>query len=355
MDLDTPALLVDLDRMERNIARWQRLADDADVAFRVHVKTHKVPAIAKKQLAAGARGIVCAKVSEAEVFVDAGCDDVVVAFPVFGSEKWRRLAALAERARIGVNVDSDEAIEGIGASARAVGVTIEAYLDVDVGMHRGGVAFDQFDEAARLAALIERTRGLELAGVTTYSAVGARDADTAGREESERLVTLAEELRGRGLEIREVAAGGSVSGPAVAAASGITELRAGTYVFCDLMQVEAGAATWADVALTALCTVVSTRRPDRATVDGGVKTFSADHRANAGYARALERDVTLERLSEEHGLALVGAGELVRLGEKIRFVPAHVCTAVNLSDELYGLRGDEVEVVWPVAARGKRT
>jgi D-serine deaminase-like pyridoxal phosphate-dependent protein len=113
-------------------------------------------------------------------------------------------------------------------------------------------------------------------------------------------------------------------------------------------------AEWDDVALTALCTVVSTRQPGGATVDGGLKTFSGDHRAAEGYARALDRDLVLDRLSEEHGMVSVGVGEQVALGEQIRFVPAHVCTAVNLSDELYGLRNGGVEVVWPVAARGKR-
>lgn len=354
MEIETPALLVDLERMDQNIARWQGLADDAGVALRVHVKTHKVPAIGQRQLAAGARGIVCAKVSEAEVFVDAGFDDVVVAYPVFGAEKWRRLVELARRARIGVNVDSEEAIIGLAAAARAGEAVLELYLDVDVGMHRGGVPFGRIDELAGLAALVESSQGVELAGVTAYYAVGARDADAAGREEAERLVAAAEALRRRGFEIREVAAGGSVSGRSVAVTSGITELRAGAYVFCDLMQVASGAATWDDVALTALCTVVSTRQPGGATVDGGLKTFSGDHRAAEGFARALDRDVVLDRLSEEHGMAVVGTDEAVALGEQIRFVPAHACTAVNLADELYGVRGEELEVVWPVAARGKR-
>ena len=347
MELETPALVVDLDRMERNVARWQRLADDAGVAFRPHVKTHKVPAIAQQQLATGARGIVCAKVSEAEIFVDAGCDDVVVAYPVFGDDKWRRLAALAGRSRIGVNVDSDDGVEGIARAARASGATVEAYVDIDVGMHRGGVAFDDVDEAARLVALVERTEGVDLAGVTAYSSPG-------GREGAALLVEVAEALRARGFSVREVATGNSPTGAAVAVEPGVTELRAGTYVFCDLMQVESGAASWDDLALTALCTVVSTRRPGGVTVDGGSKTFSGDNQVSGAYARALDRDVTVERLSEEHGHAAVGSGDHVELGERIRFVPAHVCTAVNLSDELYGVRDGGVEVVWPVAARGKR-
>ena len=154
--------------MERNVARWQELADDAGVQFRVHVKTHKVPAIALMQLAAGACGVVCAKVGEAEVFVEGGCEDIVIAYPVFGEEKWRRLAELARRARIGVNVDSVEAIEGISSAASTAGVTIELYLDVDTGMHRGGVDLRSIDELVTLCASIDEAPGVELAGVTTH-------------------------------------------------------------------------------------------------------------------------------------------------------------------------------------------
>jgi D-serine deaminase-like pyridoxal phosphate-dependent protein len=359
-DIDTPALLVDLDRMERNIARWQKLADDAGLRFRVHVKTHKVPEIARLQLEAGACGIVCAKVGEAEVFVDAGCDDVVVAYPVFGAEKWRRLAALAARARVGVNVDSDEAVAGVAAAARAVDAAIDLYLDVDTGMHRGGIAHGAVDELDRLCGLIEQLDGVELAGVTThrqlaYAEAGARTPADAGRDEAALLVEVGDELRRRGHLIREVATGGSISGGGVSASPGVTELRAGTYVFCDLMQLAAGVADEADLALTALCTVVSTRQPGGATVDGGLKTFSCDRGAIDGFARGLDRDIVLDRLSEEHGMAVVGAGETVTLGERIRFLPTHACTAVNLSDQLIGVRGDVVETVWPVLARGKRT
>jgi len=359
-DLDTPTLLVDLDRMERNIERWQRLADDAGVRFRVHVKTHKIPAIAHRQLAAGACGIVCAKVAEAEVFVDAGCADVVVAYPVFGVEKWRRLASLAERAQIGVNVDSVEAVEGISSAARAAAVSIDVYVDVDTGMHRGGLAFAAIDELSALCAMVDRLGGLELAGITThrqlnYADVGDRTPDQAGRDEGARLADVAEQLRRRGHAIREVAAGGSISGRGVAAAPGVTELRAGTYVFNDLMQLSAGSAGEDDLALTVLCTVVSTRQPGGATVDGGSKTFTSERGASDGFARALDRGIVVDRLSEEHGMAVVAPGESATLGEKIRFVPTHACTAVNLADELVGVRGDLVEKVWPILARGKRT
>ncbi len=311
--LDTPALLVDLDRMERNIERWQRLADDAGVRFRVHVKTHKVPAIAHQQLAAGACGIVCAKVAEAEVFVAAGCADVVVAYPIFGDEKWRRLAALAEAVRGSVSTSTASKLLRESRRPREQWARRSTSTSMSI---RGCTAAvspqDAIEELSQLCAEVERLGGVELAGVTThrqlgYAGVGELTPDQAGRDEGARLVEVAEQLRRRGHAIREVAAGGSITGRGVAAADGVTELRAGTYVFNDLMQLAAGSAGEDDLALTVLCSVVSTRQPGGATVDGGSKTFTSERGAD-GFARALDREIVLDRLSEEHGMAVVAPG-----------------------------------------------
>jgi D-serine deaminase-like pyridoxal phosphate-dependent protein len=365
-ELDTPALLVDLDRMERNIARFQAMADENGIWLRPHIKTHKVPAIAQLQLDAGARGIACAKTSEAEVFADAGFDDIVVAYPVFGAEKWRRLAELAHRARVGVNVDSLEAVRGLGAAAEQAGVTLGIWIDVDTGLHRGGVDHRDLEEVKRVGAAAASTAGTKLVGLTTHRQLffaerGDMTPAQAGHDEVRLLSDIAERLRAAGIEARELAAGGSIVYGG-ASAPGITELRAGTYVFCDLMGVGLGVADWNDLALTVLCSVVSTRQPGGATVDGGSKTFSGDRGLVGspvpglqGLAKAVDRDIHLDRLTEEHGMAFVGERETVQLGEKIRFYPTHACTAVNLSDQLIGCRGDTVEVVWPVLARGKRT
>jgi D-serine deaminase-like pyridoxal phosphate-dependent protein len=183
--------------------------------------------------------------------------------------------------------------------------------------------------------------------------------EEAGIAEGTLLVDVAERLRARDIPIREVTAGGTITGRAVAAVPGITEVRAGTYVFNDLMQLGYGSATPSDLALTILCTVVS-HHGDRATIDGGSKTFAGDYRVNgptpaeSGYARALDRPVFVDRLSEEHGMITAGAGS-VALGEKIAWIPSHVCPCVNLADEIYGVRDGLVEVVWDVEARGKRT
>ena len=366
-DLDTPALIVDLDRLERNIARFQALADANSIRLRPHIKTHKIPEIARRQLDAGAIGIACAKTSEAEVFADAGFEDIVVAYPVFGEAKWRRLAQLATRARIAFNVDSVEAVRGAAAAAHDAGTTLGMWLDVDTGLHRGGVPHADRDEIKRVADAIAQTPGAEPAGLTThrqifFAEIGQMSAADAGRDEVRILNEIAAELRDAGFSIPEIAAGGSICHEGAAAAPGITELRAGTYVFCDLMEVGLGVAAWDDLALSILCTVVSTRQPGGATIDAGSKTFSGDRGLIGspvagldGLAVALGRDMHVDRLTEEHGMVAVGAGETVTLGEKVRFFPTHACTAVNLSDQLIGCRGEVVEVVWPVLARGKRT
>jgi len=367
-ELDTPVLLVDLDRMEANIARWQRLANTSGVAFRPHVKTHKVPAIAALQLEAGAVGIACAKVAEAEVFVASGSEDVVVAYPVVGHEKWRRLAELARRARITVNVDSEVAARGLSDAAAAGGVTLAVQVEIDSGMHRCGFDSADVDSITRFCATIESLPALVLEGITTHRNVffpggESMRPEEAGLEEGRLLVELAGELRAAGFELREITGGGSISGAGFAAAPGTTELRAGTYVFCDLMQRGFGVAGPSDLALTVLATVVSVDGSRRATVDGGTKTFSGDRGVSDGrhperapvIARAVDRDIRLERLTEEHGMGVVGDYESVSVGDRLRFYPAHACTAVNLADELVGIRGDLVEEVWPVLARGKRT
>jgi D-serine deaminase-like pyridoxal phosphate-dependent protein len=354
-DLDTPATLVDLDRLERNIRDWQAAISRHGVAFRSHAKTHKIPEIALMQIAAGARGIVCAKVSEAEPFADAGVRDVCLAYPVFGERKWRRVAALGTRGvRVTVNCDSEAAARGLSRAAVDAGVVIRLQIDVDTGLHRGGLAADDHASIERLARTIDLLPGVEFDGVTTFRATGIDGAlapRKAGLDEGRRIVALAERLRATGIEVREVTAGSTPTGRSVAEVPGITEVRAGTYVFNDLMQLGLETASEEQLALTVLCTVVSSTANGRVTIDGGSKTFSGD-RGPAEIARALDRPIFVERLSEEHGMARA-TGE-VALGEKIRFVPYHACPCVNMTDEVFGVRGDRVETIWPVRARGLR-
>jgi D-serine deaminase-like pyridoxal phosphate-dependent protein len=363
-EVPTPALLVDLDRLERNIAAWQAMADRNGVRLRPHVKTHKVPAIARMQLAAGACGIASAKPSEAEVFAAAGCDDIVVAYPTVGPDKWARLAGLAGDVRLTVNVDSDAQARGLSAAAAAAGATIRVQIEIDTGLHRVGIDPSDHGSLVGFARLIDSLPGLELDGITTHRGkfgerlAGMTNAE-AGHDEAGILVRLADRLRADGLEVRNVTAGGTVTGPGVAEVAGVTEVRAGTYVFYDAMQVAMGSADPDDVALSILVTVVSTRRAGWTTVDAGTKTFSGDRGVVSGagggeeIARAVGLDAALMRTTEEHGMVRLGEGVSVDVGQKLAFTPYHVCTAVNLANELVGVRGGEVETVWPVEGRAK--
>lgn len=364
-ELATPCLLIDLDRMDANIARWQREVADTGARLRPHVKTHKSLAVAQRQMEAGATGIAVAKTAEAEIFAQGGFNDIVVAYPVVGEEKWRRLALMAAQGvRIGVNVDHEIGARGLSAAAAAAGAVIEIHLDVDTGFHRGGIDAADVEALRRLGDLVAGLPGLRLVGVTTHRNVFFTGADEmtireAGVAEGEMMVGLAEDLRGSGLDIVDVSGGGTATGRPMATVPGVTEVRAGTYIFQDLMQLGLGAAQEDELALSVLCTVVSRGADGAVTVDGGTKTFSGDRAIGddtlqAPIARAVDGGTILERLTEEHGMGRIGGDEL-RVGDRVAFHPTHVCTAVNLADELYAMREGVVEHVWPVSARGART
>ncbi|MDX6593847.1 MAG: hypothetical protein QOJ13_3043 [Gaiellales bacterium] len=353
VDLPTPCLVVDLDRVESNISRWQTAIAGTGTRFRPHAKTHKTVELARMQLDAGACGLTVAKVGEAEVYVDAGVEDIVVAYPVVGEDKWGRLASLADRAKIGVNVDSETAAHGLSRAASKRRVDIHVHLDVDSGLGRCGIPPDEADDLDRLAELVRSLPGLRLAGVTTYRGLppASTERDAAGVEEAGLVVDVA-----RRLGLTQVSAGSTPTGMSTAGVDGVTEVRAGTYVFNDLMQLEWGVATEDDLALSILATVVS-RRGERVTVDAGSKTLSGDFRLADDHgpvlARGVGRDIVIERMNEEHGVGR--SSEPLDVGDRVHLTPVHVCTCVNLSDAVAAVRGDTVEAIWPVAARGKRT
>lgn len=360
-DLDTPCLMVDLDRMEANIRDWQAAVTAAGAQLRPHVKTHKVPEIARMQLAAGAAGVTVAKVSEAEVFAAGGMRDIFVAYPVIGAEKWRRAAELARACTLTVGVDSEVGAHGLSAAAVAAGVTVRVRVEVDTGMNRAGAPAAQ---AGPLCRTVMALPGLALDGLftfrsTAFPGAAGRPLDEVGREEGELMAGLAGELRSAGIPIAAVSVGSTPTARSAAAVPGVTEVRPGTYIFGDYMTAEAGACTYEQVALSILCTVVSRPAADKATVDGGSKTFCGDvfpgRLSLKGYARAVGADAYVESMSEEHGVVRLGPGVDPRVGDKMAFHPIHVCTTVNLSDELVGVRNGRVERVWPVLARGKRT
>jgi D-serine deaminase-like pyridoxal phosphate-dependent protein len=355
--LATPAVVVDLDVLERNISRMAARAREAGVRLRPHAKTHKCPEIGRLQREAGAWGLSLAKVGEAEVFVDAGFDDLFVAYPVVGVDKGRRLLELSDRARLAVGADSVEGARTLAEPFREAGRTLDVMLKVDVGFGRVGVLPER---AAELARRIAELPGLRLRGVFTHAGHGylaerKQDTDAIARLEGERLVEAAERLRAAGLAVDEVSVGSTPTAAVAMGIAGVTECRPGNYVFHDASQVELGTCAIEDCALTVLATVVSVPAPDRAVVDAGSKTLSSDplRPRGGGHGRLIARASRVEKLSEEHGVIAVAAGESFRVGERVRILPNHACVVANLHDRLVGVSGGKVETILDVAARGR--
>jgi D-serine deaminase-like pyridoxal phosphate-dependent protein len=356
-ELPTPAILVDLDVLERNVQRMAARAKAAGVRLRPHAKTHKSVVIGAMQRAAGAAGLSLAKTSEAEVFVTAGFDDLFLAFPVVGADKGRRLLDLSERARIAVGVDSVEGGQTLAGIFHQAGRKLDVLIKVDVGLHRVGVAPEH---ALDLARAITDVPGLRLRGIFTHAGHGylAESQDgvqKVAQDEGETLGRVAAELRAAGIPVEEVSVGSTPTAARAMTVPGVTECRPGNYVFNDASQVNLGTCAIEDCALTILATVVSVPTRDRAVVDAGSKTLSSDilRPRPGGHGWVLGRKSRLQRLSEEHGAIDVEKGEVFRVGERVRILPNHTCVVANLHDRLLGVRGDRVETVVNVTARGR--
>jgi D-serine deaminase-like pyridoxal phosphate-dependent protein len=350
--LDTPALVVDLDAMERNIARIAGFLREAGVAWRPHTKGLKVPAIAHRLLQAGAIGITCAKVSEAEVMASAGIPNILVANQVVGEHKMRRLAGLCRWADVMVAVDDAGNVRQIGQIARSAGVSIGVLVEVNVGMNRCGV--DPGAPAVDLARLVHGTTGVKLRGLMGWEGHTMAIRDPEARAPAViaaigALTATAAQCRAAGLPVEIVSCGGTGTYRQSALQSGVTEVQAGGGVFGDVFYRDAGVDV--EPALTVLATVTSRPAPDRVVTDAGRKAMSAD----AALPQPVGlRDVRRVRLSAEHGaIELEVPAELPRVGEKIAFTVGYADTTVFLHDYLYGIRGGTVEVVWPVLGRGK--
>jgi D-serine deaminase-like pyridoxal phosphate-dependent protein len=355
--LDTPRLLLDADRLDRNIERMAQLAAGAGVALRPHAKTHKLLPVADRQMAAGCTGLTVAKLGEAELFARHGIGDLFVAYPVWGEEKWRRLCDLAAAATIRVGADSREVFEGVARAAASRGLVIPVRIEVDTGFGRCGV--QTAAGALALARDVSELRGVELVGVMSFAGQMYREPPgrrrAAAVADAARLVEVAHALCAEGFDIREVSIGSTPSAPYVRDMPGVTELRPGTYVFSDRDQAALGWGTLDDCALTVLATVVSRPTPTRAIIDAGTKTLSSDQASAVGGWGDLRGhpDWLLESLSEEHGVLHVPPGrEGPAIGTTVEIVPNHACGALNLHDEVTVVRSLVVEDVWSVAGRG---
>jgi len=360
-DIDTPALLVDIDKLTANVQRYAGIAAQAGVKLRPHIKTHKTLEIADMQLRAGAGGITVAKLSEAAIYAEVGVSDIFVAFPVVGPQKARRAAQLAWQCHLIVGVESAQGIQQLSQAATEAGTTLFVRVEIDSGLHRTGA---KLDAVLALCQQVLAAPGLQLDGIFTFRSTSfpdaqSRDPQLLGRQEGELMVALAEQLRQVGIPIHAVSVGSTPTGAAAALVPGVTEIRPGTYVFFDRMTTKAGISTPDEIALSILATVVSRPAPDMAIIDAGSKTFCGDiipEKAGlVGYGVTTSGDNGIVvRMSEEHGFVQLAPGFDPQIGDKLTFYPNHVCTAVNLSNELLVVREGVVQHSWTVAARGQR-
>jgi len=355
-DLETPAVLIDLDRLERNIASMSALAREAGVALRPHAKTHKVPEIGWMQMKAGAIGLSLAKTSEAEVFAKHGFPDLFVAYPVVSPTKADRLAALSRRLRLTVGVDSAFGASVLGASAVRAGATLRVSLKVDSGFHRVGV---KPGDALALGTRVAETKGLALAAVFTHAGQAYHRSDPLeierdNHDEARIVAAVADDLRKAGLGIETVSVGSTPTARFGFARPGITEARPGNYVYLDRTQVGLGTCGFDECAMSILATVVSVSGEERAVLDSGSKTLALDmlRPKPDGYGLVIGTESRLTSLSEEHGLIAVAQGDSFKIGQRVRVLPNHACVVSNLHDRVYGIRGESVEAVFEVAARG---
>jgi len=368
--IPTPRVVIDRTRLHANIDAMQARATRAGVRLRPHAKTHKSPAIARKQIDAGAVGICCAKLGEAEVFADAGIADIRLPYPVHPSNA-ARVQALQDRIRISIIVDSLEVAREWAAIMRRSGRALEVLVKVDVGFHRCGVnpdtpeVVDAIREIAGLDGL--RFRGLLSHAGHAYHARSERELQDIAAREAAILHQLAVQLRDIGIAVEEVSVGSTPTARFIEEQHGITEMRPGNYVFFDRTQVGLGAAAVGDCALSVISTVVSRPAPDRIVLDAGSKTLTSDgvrgFSPASGHgmafpgldATAPDGSIAIERLSEEHAVASVPADHPLRIGDRVRIVPNHSCVVTNLADELLFVDGLSIVDRVPVAARGRNS
>jgi D-serine deaminase-like pyridoxal phosphate-dependent protein len=370
--LPTPAVLIDRGRLLANIDRMQSAADANGIRLRPHAKTHKSPRIARWQVERGAIGICCAKLGEAEVFADAGIEDIRIAYPL-NPINASRVVALLDRTRLSFIVDHLAVARGWSLAMSAVGREVDVLVKVDVGFHRCGIDPSGRD-AAPFVREVAAMPGLRLKGLLAHAGHGYHASSEEhlreiAADEARVLSTLADAARREGVSIEELSAGATPTARYALQQSGLTEYRPGNYVYFDRTQIGLGAATYDDCALTVLATVVSKPASDRIVLDCGSKTLSSDHARGFGPVHGHgavfrdtvakpgakpDEDLIIERLSEEHATVRVVSGSTsLEPGDRVRVLPNHACVVSNLVDQVWVMDGSTVLEALPVAARGK--
>ena len=355
-EVDTPCLILELDAFERNLRLLPESLAGRNIQWRPHAKSHKCPEIAHRQLALGAVGVCCQKVSEAEAMVDGGIRDVLIANEVVGADKLRRLAALAKRATIKVCADDAGNVHELDAAARAAGVVLDVLVEVDVGAHRCGVAPGA--PAAALGAAVAACTNLRFAGLQAYQGAAQHVRKVAERREAiagavadvRQTQAL---LRAAGIACDYVTGAGTGSYMFEATSSVYCELQAGSYVFMDADYarnewVESGIPSF-EHSLFVWATVMSATMPGRAVVDAGLKASSVD----SGMPRVADyADIEYIKASDEHGVLQFNGATRLKVGDKLRLIPGQCDPTVNLYDWYVCVRNGYVEALWPITARG---
>ncbi len=364
---ETPSILIDGALVRRNIDRVQSAVAACGCKLRPHIKTHKMPCFARLQLEAGAAGITCAKVSEAEVMAEGGAEDIFIAYPMVGSFRIQRALQLQKKIRrLILAVDSWEGALALDQAAAEAGMICEVRLEIDTGAKRTGVLREQY---LQLGKQIAGLRNLRLTGIYTFKSLilqgePTEDNEAAAREEAELMWEMAQSLKATGIPIEEISAGSTPTGIPVAKTGLVTEVRPGTYIFGDWMLTREHCAVFEDIAVRLYTTVVSTPAPEYAVIDGGTKTFPMDIPLDLapgcypGYAIPIgvnglpNENLQLRRMNEEHGILTAKNGVTgLRVGQRLELVPIHVCTAINLQNSVFVWEDHRLQRV-PVSARG---
>ncbi|MGI9404968.1 MAG: D-TA family PLP-dependent enzyme [Hyphomicrobiaceae bacterium] len=346
----TPAVVIDLDRVERNIGRVQKLCENVGVKNRPHIKTHKNPALARMQIAAGASGITCQKLGEAEVMADAGIKDILISYNLLGSQKMDRLGSLMRRAEVTIAADSLITVQGLTQAAAISGKTLGVLVECDTGRKRVGV--ETAEEAVELAKCIAAQPGLAFKGFLFYP------PEQSWPETQAFLDRVLAGVNAVGLDVEIISTGGTPNLTNLGQLKGATEHRAGTYIFNDRMMIACHAATLDDCALTVYTTVVSRAGPERGILDAGSKTLTSDPGGDLnGYGHILEYPhAHITGFAEEHGfLDLAACIDRPAVGDVVRVIPNHVCVVVNMVDQVIAVRKNKIVDILPVTARGKIT
>jgi D-serine deaminase-like pyridoxal phosphate-dependent protein len=344
--VDTPAVLIDLDIAETNIRKFQDHCDTHGLKLRPHIKTHKLPMLAQAQLKAGAIGITCQKISEAEAMIaEGGIDDVLITFNIVGPEKAARLRALADKVKLSVVADNAVVVDGLNDAFKGAAAPLDVLVECETGAMRCGVT--TVAAAAGLAVKINAHPNLNFAGLMTYPPVGAEASVQAW------LTNAVATIKDCGLNVDVISNGGS---PGMWHAQDVpiaTEYRIGTYIYNDRSLQARGVCTWDDCALSVLATVVSVPAPDRAVIDCGSKVLTSDLLGLDGNGHVLGRpDIKVAGLSEEHGV-LTAPKISLDVGDRLRIIPNHACVVSNMLDKVVLTRGETLIGPYPVAARGK--